>query len=293
MAETKAAFRRRLGRLLSILRTATTSGTGDTNTFIAVSLTDHYPSDDSLNGASVYDVTGAEWRRVTDWLASTGTGDVNRVFSASQASGRAIEIYEQFTPDDLDFALQMAVTECYPYVATRVVDTTLLGIANQYEYTVPAAIRDLERMRGGRVQYEVNEAVSTFPYADLATWEVRQSGETQTLVLPSVSGMVGRTIRLIGWGIPAYPSTDATSIPLEEDTLQLLAYKAAEIAWRSGSRTPGRDAEFSTVMAQRYEEQFTKMRDVWGVKMVPGSLRPPEGLPYVEAPLSYYRATPG
>lgn len=292
MAETKGAFRRRLGRLLAVLRTATTSGTGDTDTFIAISLTDHFPSDNSLNGASVYDVTGSEWRRVSSWLASTGTGDVNRAFTASQASGRSIEVYEQFTPDDLDDALRIALDEAYPYVATRVVDTSLTVTASQHEYTVPATIRDLERMYGGRVQWQVRESVATFPYADFEHWDVRTSGETQTLILPSIEGRIGRTIRLIGWGIPSFPSTDATSIALESDVLQLLAYKAAAVAWRTGMRTPGRDAEFAQGMIEFYEKKFDEMKDTWGVPMVPSGLESPEGYPFIDAPLAYNHAEP-
>lgn len=292
MAETKAAFRRRVGRILQILRTGTTSGTGTTTTFIAIALTDYYPADDSLNGASVYDVAASEWRRVTDWVASTGTGTVNRAYTNSQASARSIEVYEQFTPQDVDDAILMAMTESYPYVATRVVNESLVGIANQYEYTVPSTIRDLERTRGGRVQWQINTATTTFPYADAEHWDVRTSGSAQTLTLPDANAMTGRTIRLIGWGVPSFPATDATSIDLEEDVLQLLAFKVAEIAWRTGPRLTGRDAEFAQAMSSYYGQKFDEHKDTWGVKMVPGKLQPPEDFPYVDSPLAYFHSTP-
>lgn len=292
MAETKAQFRARLGRLLQVYRSSTLSSSGTTTTFICLPLTDYYPANDSLNGASVYDTAASEWRRVTDWVAATGTATVNRAYSNSQASARTIEIYEQFTPDDLDDALRQALTEAYPYVATRVVDTSLTGVSGQYEYTVPTTIRDLERMRGGRVQWQVNTAIATFPYADASHWEVRTSGTTQTLVLPDANAMAGRTIRLIGWGIPTYPSTDATSITLEEDVLQLLAYKAAEIAWRTGPRATGRDAEFAGLMSNSFATRFKERQDQWGVRMVPGNLSTPDDFPYSDAPLAYFHSSP-
>ena len=292
MAETKAAFRRRLGRLLHILRTATTSGTGTTTSFIAVSLTDFYPSDDTLNGAAVYDVTGAEWRTVTDWVGASGTGTVNRAYTASQASGRAIEVYEQFTPTDLDDAMQQAFAEVYPYIVGRLVDTSITVSASTYSYTIPSTIRDLERMRGGRVQWEVNTAVSTEPYGDIEHWEVRESGSTKTLQLFDISGKVGKTIRLIGWGTLTYPSTDATSIDLEDDTLQLLAYKCAEIAWRTGPSLTGRDAEFAQKMSAYYHALYEAQKDSWGVKMAPTPMESPDGTRLADAPLAYYHSDP-
>jgi hypothetical protein len=289
MAETKSAFRRRVGRLMNILHSAVTSGTGDFDTVVALTLTDFYPSDDALNSAAIYDVAGAEWRVVTDWLASTGTATVNRNFTATQASGRSIDVFEQFNPDQLDDALRMALDEAYPYIATRVVDTSLTGITGQYEYTIPATIRDLNRMLGGRVQVEADTSISTFPYWNINHWEVRESGgASKTLLLQEIAGFVGRTIRLIGLGVPTFPSTDVTSVDLESDTLQLLAYKAAEILYRSGARSPGRDAEFSEMLSKKYGQMFEDKKDVWGVPLKPTSLQPSDNYPALDAPLSYY-----
>jgi hypothetical protein len=292
MSETKAAFRRRLARLLVILHTGTTSEAGTTLSVVCLPLIDHYSEDDSMNGSSIYDVTGTEWRRVSSWLASSGTAAVNRAFTASQASGRAIEVYEQFTPDELDDALRMALDEAYPYVAEEIVDTSLTGIASQYEYTVPNTIRDLSRMRGGKVQYEIDTAVTTFPYADIDYWDVRPASGSQTLVLPNAGFYVGRTLRLTGWGAPTYPATDATLLPLPADNLTLLAFKAAQIAWRSGPGLSGRDEEFARAMSSHYEKLFEANKDLWGVKMVPSPMAPVGTFPYGELPLAYIHRDP-
>lgn len=293
MAETKAQFRQRLARVLNIMHTATTSGTGSTTTVVALSLVDYYPVNDTLNGSFIYDVSASEARRVSDWDASTGTATVSRAFSNSQSSGRSIVVFEQFTPEDLDNALLMALTETYPYIVGRVVDTSLTGVANQYEYTVPSTIRELSRMRGGSVAYQVNTAASTFPYARINHWEVRESGGgSKTLVIEDIRGAVGRTLRLIGWGVLSYPSTDATTIDLEEDTLQLLAWKAAEITWRTGPRLTDRDAEFAKTMSSYWAEQYESHKDTWGVRMLPEKLESPDDFPQLEAPLAYYHASP-
>jgi hypothetical protein len=290
MAETKAAFRRRLARLIRILRTGTTSGTGDFDTVVCLPLIDHYPVDDALTGSSLYDVTGSEWRRVSDWVASTGTATVQRAFTATQASGRAIEIYEQFSPDDLDDALRMALDEVYPYIATEVVDQTLTVIADQHDYNMPAAIRDVERMLGGKVEWEHDEPHSL--YAEFQGWTYRTSSGSRTIMLPNIAGTVGRNIRVTGLGVLTFPSTDATSISLDSDTLQLLAYKAAEIVWRTGPGLTGRDAEFADAQSKRFAELYEMKKDAWGVIVRPSKLRGPADVAIIDAPLAYNNADP-
>ena len=90
----------------------------------------------------------------------------------------------------------------------------------------------------------------------------------------------------------SFPATDATSIVFEEDNLQLLAYKAAEIAWRTGPSLSGRDAQFAREMSAYYGALYEKKKDAWGVKMTPTAMESPDGIPYIDAPLAYYNATP-
>lgn len=296
MAETKAQFRARLGRMLTIYRTAVLDGSGSTTTFTCTPLTDVYDADSSLNGASIYDTAASEWRRVTAWVGTTGVGTVNRAFTNSQAAARTIEVYEQFTPQDLDDALRQACTESYPYITGRVVDTSLTVVANQFEYTLPSTILDLDRMRGGHVMYQINTAISTFPYAEFEHWSVRTSsgtsGPTRTILIPDIYGKAGFTIRLIGWGVTSFPSTDATNIPLDEDSLQLLAYKAAEIVWRTGPRLTGRDAAFAKEQSESFRNLFNEMKDSWGSKMEPNRMESPNDYPLVDRPLAYNHADP-
>lgn len=294
MAETKAAFRRRVGRLLHTYHTGTTTaGTASTTVGFVLPWVDIFPGDDVIVGQFVYDTAAFESRRVSAWNSTTGRYTVSRAFTNSQDSGRTIEIFEQFSPQDIDDALQQALDEVYPYIVSRVVDTSLTVIAEQYEYTVPTTIRDLERLRGGRVQWQVNSGVSTFPYDDFEHWEVRESGgASKTLLLHNIAGRVGRTIRLIGWGNLTFPATDTTSIDLEPDTLQLLAFKVAEICWRTGPSLTGRDADVADRNSARWAALYMANRDSWGVRMAPTTLESPLGAPYVEPPLAYYHADP-
>lgn len=293
MAESKAAFRRRLGRVLNILTEATLDGAGDTSTFICSELVDYFTSDDTLTGAFIYDVSGKESRTVDSWTVSTtGTGTVLRPFTASQASGRSIEIYEQFSPKVLDAALRMAMDEAYAYIVIEILDDSIEVEADVYEYPIPDNMRDFSRMSGGIVTYSSNEDIETWPRNRLEFWETKTSGTDVVLVLPSIAGLIGKTLQLTGKGIPSFPTVDTTLLPFRSDTLQLLAFKAAEIVWRTGPALSGKDADFAAGQEAKWAAKFDEKRDQWGTELEPGILRSPEDQYYRNAPLAYNHRTP-
>ena len=278
MAETKAAFRRRVGRMLRILVTATaTSGGG--SSFVAASLLDHFPTDDDMVDAAIYSATQSTWRRCSAWVASTFTGTVNRTFPIAIGTD-ALEVYNTFNPDELDAALQDALTEAYPYLATQVVNTSLIGVVSQYEYTIPSTITDLNRMLGGKVEAEVDTAVSTYPYQEVRGWTTRDtrmgnaSGAHTLIIPPAEMPGVGNTIRLTGLGVLPYPSTDATSIPLSEEALRLLAYKVCEVIWRDyAPQATGRDRDYASSQAQKYAAQYDRYKDMFGIWLEPTAMQ--------------------
>lgn len=292
MAESKAAFRRRLGRLLNVLTTGVTSASGSTASFTAIALKDVYTADDTLNGAAVYDVAGSEWRVVSDWTASSGIGTVSRAYTTAMTSGRNIEVYEQFTPQQLDDALRMALDEAYAYITIDIVDESNVIEADTYEYPIPDNIRDFSRMSGSKVTVSLNEDITTWPQLEITDWTVRADGETLTLVLPTISGAIGRTLRLVAKGVPTFPSSDASLIPLRSDTLQLLAFKAAEISWRAGPGLSGRDAEFAALQEAKWAARFDEKRDEWGTEREPTEWKSNLDTPFRDYPLAYFHKDP-
>lgn len=287
MAESKGAFRRRLGRLLRVLTVGETSSAGSTTVAIAIGLTDKFGSDDTLNGSALYDVLGQEWRVVTDWLASNGTATVNRAYSTTQASGRDIEVYEQFSPDDLDDALKMALDEAYAYIVLDIIDESNEIEANTYEYPIPSSMRDFTRTAGAKVSYSTNPDVETWPRTYLSDWTVRTDGETYTLVLPTIAGLIGKTLRLEAKGVPTFPATDTARLSFRSDTLQLLAFKAAEIVWRTGPSLSGRDADFAANQEMKWGSEFDKHRDEWGTMLEPTRFINNIDYPDIRYPMMY------
>ena len=292
MAESRGAFRRRLGRLLNVMTAATTNGAGSTTSFTATPLSDVYTADDTMNGAALYDVTGAEWRVVNSWNSTSGVGTVSRAFTSSIATDRAVEVYEQFTPRQLDDALRMALDEAYAYISIEIIDESNVVLADTYEYTIPDSIRDFSRMAGGKVTVSLNETINTWPRIELEDWETRTDGETVTLVLPSISGIIGKTLRLHAKGAPSFPASDASLIPLRSDTLQLLAFKAAEAAWRTGPGLSGRDAEFAANQEAKWAAKFDEKRDEWGIQLNPTQWKWNTDTPLREYPLAYFHKDP-
>lgn len=267
MAETKAAFRRRIGNMLGILTatTATSNGAADFTTVVSTNLLDNFPNDEDATGAVIYRVLDATWRRIASWTAgNTATATMSRAFATPLvASAEAIELYTNFTPDVIDNALKLALTECYPYIAAEVVDTSLSIVANQFEYTIPTTIRDLNQTNGATVEFQINTSITTFPYQRLSNWKVRTAAGAHTLVLPIPLPPIGRTLRLCGLGILSYPATDTTSIPLLEDNLQLVAYKTAEILYRQ-TNAASPDDTFNQTQAAMYNKLFEDFKDRFG-----------------------------
>lgn len=273
MAETKAAFRRRVGRLARVLAATATQSAGTSTTGTAVALLDTFPGDDDMNNCVVYDVTQAEWRRVSDWVATTFTYTVNRAFTATTAT-HAIEVYKGFTPSDIDNALQLALTEVYPYLCALIEDTSLTVSSQVYTYAIPSTIREMTRMLGCKVEAIIITTGTGHPVQDIPRWDARKTRtaagvEAHTLQLFNLSGLVGNVLRLTGIGHLTFPATDATSIPLNEDGLTLLAYKTAEILWRNALESDGTDIQRAEAKAQQYKALYDAYKDVFGDMLKP------------------------
>ena len=276
MAETKAAFRRRVGRLTRLVRVITTTAAGNAGgtTAVADSLLDYYPANAVARGLFCYHPVTFLWRRVSDYdTSSPPTITFSRAFSAQVAGSVALELYSTFPPEDFDEALRQALSEVFPYLATKVYDTSLTTAVNTYEYTIPSSILDMTRTLGARVEYQANTSEPTYPYQTIYGWTVRDNNGARTLLIPPHEHPGARVLRLTGFGTLAYPATDATSIPLDEYQLQLLAYKTAEVLYRSAVTDPNTDRSFFDGQAARYNALFEQHKDGWGLVIEPTPMR--------------------
>lgn len=284
-AETKAAFRRRVARIYGGVLELTTSGAGTTTTVVCAGLADYFPEDDSLAGVFIYDVVNEAWRRVQDngWNATSTTATVGRAYGSAPGDAAAIEVYQRYSPREIDDALRMACSECYPDLAVLITDESLVAgddvltphtteTASRYTYVIPSTIRDLEPTLGGRVSWQVNTSDATYPWAGVYSWLVRTHAGIQTLQI-NEPVPAGRSIRLEGRGIIPYPPRDSDLLAMPEDALQLLAYKTAALLWRPSPLGASASREADTYFSDRYEGLYQANKNAWGTIVRSAPLR--------------------
>ena len=292
MAETRAAFRLRVARMVGAVDeyTTTAAGASDGSTVAIDALLDEYPSD--TGSVYVWDNTQEEMRRVVEYEPVEAVLAVNRPFTAQVADDTVVYLFKRFTPADYNRALRTAIHDAYPYLARSVVDTSLTVLADTYEYNIPSTIEDLERMMGGKVWMQVNSDVATYPYAELKMWTTRRqndaSAESYKLVIHPDEHIVGRVLRLQGLGPLTFPATDAATIPLPSQALNLLAHLTAAHLY---AQTRG-DAHGDTTHAQQQEAYFRGMyeqrKDIDGLLLDPTDLRDVNGGLFIPDALAYH-----
>jgi len=257
MAESAAVFRLRIGRLTNSAQTFTTSSAGDAGgvTLVSTALLDHFIGNDMGVGRYFYHTTADEWRRATDFDLSTSKVTVSRTFTTDPvANSVAFEMYRNFNPDEIDNAVTAALEESYPYIATKVVDETLTGVADTYTYTIPSNILELNRLMGAKVSFVINTGTASYPYRRVNRWIVRGTTLQIFELIPA-----GRTIRLEGTDVALLSEINDVT------TLRLLAYKTAEILYRAAAQPTNEDHVFAAAQAEKFETLFDAKKDVWGI----------------------------
>lgn len=279
MATTKAAIRLRAARRLGLVDTITTTSAGhaDGHTFVATGLLDNFPT--SLSEMWVYDPDQEESRRIINYDEPEGIAFVNRPFTAQINSADTLYIFRRFSPAAFDQALEQAVEDVYPYLFQRIVDTSLTTAAETYEYTIPASIRDLERMLGGKVEMQVRTDDADYPYVPLRMWETREAVTTAsssyTLVIHPDELVAGRTLRLRGIAPLAYPAGEADTVPVDAPQVNLLVFMVIANLYATTYGAPEGDSNRASGIEGRYRTLFETMRDQWGMTLDPEDIRPP------------------
>ena len=289
MSETRAAFRLRVARLIGAVDELTTSSAGaaDGSTLVIDELLDDYPSD--TGSVYVWDDTQAEMRRVVEYEPVEGLLAVNRPFSAQVANSTTVYLFKRFRPSAYDTALRSALQDAYPYIASQVVNTSLTTAASTYEYTIPAAIEELERMLGGKVELQADPDVSTYPYQELVQWTTRRddTAGTYKLIIHPDELIVGRTLRLTGLAPITFPATDATAIALPSQALNLLAYLTAAHLYVASRGAPHGDVNHAVQQESYFRGMFEQRKDIDGIVLDPTAIQSNDGLGY-NPPLAYH-----
>lgn len=295
MTTTKADFRlacaRRVGLVVPV--TTTAAGAADGSTFVAAGLIDQFPTD--VTDKWVYRPGTSETRRIVAHDVPDSIAAVDRPFATQVADQTQLYVFKRFTPTEFDDALRDALNDVYPYLAQVIVDESLTLSQDTYEYTIPSAIRDLDRMMGGKVSLKVDTNVASYPYVEMRAWDTRRAITTASqsfkLVVHPSEHISGRTVRLEGLGPLAYPATDSDSIPLDAPELDLLVYMTLANLYAASQGAPYGDTGASGALEAKYRAMFEKEKDVKGLVLEPTQLKDNNRGVDLNLPIAYY-ATP-
>jgi hypothetical protein len=237
MAFNRKTLRQRIGSAEfcadTIVSASTASGT--TSTLLDTSLKqpdDFFISSEiiTLEGLAV----GA--RYVTDWVQSTSTFTVDRVWAGAPASGDDYELHQTFSYADKNDALVAAQRAAGMRWARRVEDTSLTFATNTYTYALGALTIPIDPDFGiDQILYNTGATGTGAPFGvyDDDMWEIRISGTTYTLQVYDVPRNAA-TIRLIYRVRPTLVSDDTTAVVPDSTGYQnYLCAKATAILFRS------------------------------------------------------------
>jgi hypothetical protein len=214
MAFTRKTIRQRIGSAEFCADTFVSSATstGTTTTLIDTSLKqpdDYFISSEiiTLEGLSV----GA--RYVTDWVQSTSTFTVDRVWAGASVSGDDYEVHTVFSYSDKNDAIVAAQRSAAMRWPRRIEDTSLTLAVNTYTYSLGSLTVPMDPDLGiDRILYDTGASGTGVPYAvlDDDLWEIRQSSTTYTLQVHDIPRAA--TMRLVYRVRPTVVSDDTTSV---------------------------------------------------------------------------------
>lgn len=237
MAFTRKTIRQRIGSAEFCGDTYVSSATGGTtSTLVDTSL--KQPDDFFISSEIVpLEGNGANAPRyVTDWVQSTSTFTVDRVWSGVAASGDDYEVHTVFPYADKNAAIVAAQRAAAMRWPRRIEDTSLTFLTNTYTYSLGSLSVPIDPDIGiDMVLYDTGTTGTGVPYATLDDdlWEIRISGTTYTLQVYDIP-RTGATIRLIYRVRPTVVSDDTTSIVPDSTAYQnYLCAKATAILYRS------------------------------------------------------------
>jgi hypothetical protein len=215
---------RELGFAIDIYATG-----GSTTTIIDTN--SQYTADDSNVGGTalvVWDAGGAsaapegEFKRISDYVASTKTFTVASAFSAAVAANDSILLA---TPRIRLPQMVQFVNDALTNLGTiSLVDTSLTSAANQTEYALPVALK-IDRLLDVQYQTITNDADNN-QYRSIisqAAYVHAAPGSTGLLILPQLPA--SRTIKIIYEGV--HPTLAAYSDKVSETIKEELAVAAA------------------------------------------------------------------
>lgn len=263
MAYTRAQIRQRIGgvEFCGDMTLSTTTSLGSTSTLADTSLKQ---ADDWWNFGQIVPITSTnagEVRYVSDWVQSTSTFTVDRVWAAVIASGVTYEVHREFSYPNKNDAINAAIRSGQTRWTQRVEDTSLTLDDQTYTYSLAALTGTLDPVLGiDAVMYDTNTTGTGYPYNVIhpSFYEVRWSGSTPTLQFLIDPPIDNETLRLVYRRRPAQLSSDSDTLtPDDESFYNYVCAKATAILFRERAmREPESDWTSKAERMEALAESF-------------------------------------
>jgi hypothetical protein len=200
---------------------------------------------------------------VTASTAENGVLTFAPSLSEAVVVGDLFEIYQEFTPEELNDAINLAISMVEDTALEDAVDESLEAVASTYEYAVPTGIAYIEQ-----IFQEEGTANRYGPTDNLRVgrhWRMLRGPTPKIWFDPNyVSLTAGRNLRLVGQKRPSELSLDADISKIDK---AYIIYQAKALMHQS--RIRGRGADFEEHNAQMVVAQGMADREK-GRLAVPG-----------------------
>ena len=254
-----SALRQEIGRWTSSMITGTPSGGYGINTFQCSTLADIY-SDDFFNDWWLRFYAGTHkdtTKRVTDFADTNGVVTFKSDLATAVDVTDLFELHKDFTPEEINAAINAAITMVENEALQDKVDATLETAANTYEYDIPTGFLFIDQ-----IFQESGTADRYSPTADLIDfkhWRILH-GTTPKIWFDNdlVTLTTGRNLRVVGQTVQAQLSLDASTCAIKPS---FIVYQAKALLHQSRIRSSGSDFEehqSQMVMAQTLADKERK-----------------------------------
>ncbi len=234
MSFTRKQIRQRIGGVgfCNDMLASSASAVGTTTTLIDTTL--KQPDDFYQFGQIVpLEGNGANASRyITDWVQSTSTFTVDRVWAGATASGDDYEVHRLFTFERKNTAINEAIRLAKWRWARRIEDTTLTMTAGTYLYALSSLVVPVSRFQGvDEVMYDSGATGTGAPYEtlDKRWWEIRDSNAALYLQIKKITSPA-HIMRLVYKAQPGELSSDTDVLdPDVHEFYDFVCFKATAL----------------------------------------------------------------
>lgn len=208
---------------------------------------------------------------VTDFVKASGVVTFGPVVSANTDATDLFEMYKDYTPEELNAAINSAISMVEDEALEETVDESVIIANATYEYAVPAGLDYIEEIyqeQGTTGRYDQSSSILDHRY-----WQVMRTatGPQIWFDLKFVTLTTGRHLRLMGLKKPTQLVLDADESNVDQT---YVIYQAKALLHQKrirASSSDSEDHERQMVLAQglALQERLGLRKTAWAAQVTP------------------------